>query len=172
MNFLSSPSVNVSCAICYADNLQENDIVVMPCCGKSTSTVQYCLACITQLKHVSEPNISKCPSCTTKFALIAGTNQVISSNHLKKCRMCCQGRVLINETRLCEPCDAGGRKPLRYECSGCHQVQRIPHPMWKYQPSLAEYSTDTWACHQQCGTQTRWRVVEADIKCQTNHLYK
>mmetsp|Transcript_2364 Transcript_2364/g.7219 ORF Transcript_2364/g.7219 Transcript_2364/m.7219 type:complete len:117 (+) Transcript_2364:539-889(+) len=51
---------------------------------------------------------------------------------------------------------------FHYECEKCHNFQAIPHPMWLYQPRPAEFGNVTWACHQQCGDYTHWRITQQD----------
>ena len=36
--------------------------------------------------------------------------------------------------------------------------------MWRYQRAATEFSNDTWACHQGCAAQTRWRVISTDAE--------
>ncbi|CAE8715823.1 unnamed protein product, partial [Polarella glacialis] len=43
------------------------------------------------------------------------------------------------------------------------QVQRIPHPMWRYQASPTEFGGSSWACHKRCQAQAHWRVVAEDV---------
>ena len=65
---------------------------------------------------------------------------------------------------ICDACWLGNQIALRYECEGCGGVQRIPHPMWRYQVDGPEaFGHTPWACHQRCGTYTRWRVVPDDV---------
>ena len=65
---------------------------------------------------------------------------------------------------ICDACWLGNQIALRYECQGCGGVQRIPHPMWRYQVDGPEaFGTTPWACHVRCGTYTRWRVISEDV---------
>ena len=56
----------------------------------------------------------------------------------------------------------GARHPLLYECARCGGVQRIPHPMWRYQPTPSAFGDVTWACHVACDDYTTWRVHPDD----------
>jgi hypothetical protein len=42
-------------------------------------------------------------------------------------------------------------------------VQRIPHPMWRYQPSPTAHGAASWACHVGCHDYTNWRIVPDDV---------
>jgi hypothetical protein len=64
---------------------------------------------------------------------------------------------------LCELCLLGSEYQFRYECERCHQVQSIPHPMWRYQPTAAAFGDTSWACHRRCGDYTHWRIVAEDV---------
>jgi hypothetical protein len=48
-----------------------------------------------------------------------------------------------------------------YPIQSSQATQRIPHPMWRYQPSAATFGNVTWAC-QRCGDYTNWRVHPDD----------
>ena len=52
----------------------------------------------------------------------------------------------------------GQRHTLRYECEQCRRFQRIPHPMYRYQPTPQQFGDVSWACHQRCRAQTHWRA--------------
>ena len=79
------------------------------------------------------------------------------------CRLCMQEKDLVDERSVCDACAYGARFTLRHECSVCAHVQRIPHPMWRYQPSAEAFGNVSWACHGRCGTFTWWRVVAEDV---------
>ena len=80
------------------------------------------------------------------------------------CRLCMQEKDLVDERSVCDACAYGARFPLRHECSVCAHVQRIPHPMWRYQASAEAFGNVAWACHGRCGDFTRWRVVAQDVR--------
>uniref|UniRef100_A0A7S3Y180 PB1 domain-containing protein n=2 Tax=Heterosigma akashiwo TaxID=2829 RepID=A0A7S3Y180_HETAK len=79
------------------------------------------------------------------------------------CAMCKQKKLIVQEDGLCAPCVLGRAHCLRYECDKCQGIQKIPHPMWKYQPTQEEYGGPTWACHQGCAAYTHWRIVADDV---------
>ena len=80
----------------------------------------------------------------------------------KTCTMCCNKKV-FGANNLCENCLEGSIDPLRYTCQRCHQVQTIPHPMWKSQKTVQTETEWSWACHQECNDYTHWVIVEEDI---------
>ncbi len=57
----------------------------------------------------------------------------------------------------------GRQHALLYECDRCHRLQRIPHPMWRYQTSPDSFGDTSWACHVGCGAFTRWRVAPREL---------
>ena len=78
--------------------------------------------------------------------------------------MCRQERLIVDES-CCSACLLGRRLgPLRYECDSCHRVQPIVHPMYRYQPTAADFGNDTWACHVGCQEQTHWRILPAGAR--------
>lgn len=153
----STESIKGDCAICF----EQVSLVQMPCCGRDTSTTQFCFRCIEVICKMAPGFFGKCPHCR-KSVTIKGRTVVVTTA-TGTCRMCQQGGKIIVDQNMCEACLYGSRYILRYECEGCHGIQRIPHPMWRYQHDPAEFGRDTWACHQRCGTFTRWRTVREDL---------
>merc|ERR1712232_1187007 len=98
----------------------------------------------------------RCPSCRKYIRCSRGGEYEVTERRAK-CVMCCRTKVIIDRGR-CDACLLGDRYDFEYECSGCHRRQRIPHPMWRYQPSPEEFGTCSWACHRGCHTYTRWRI--------------
>ena len=82
---------------------------------------------------------------------------------LGRCTACRQLRT-IEAGGKCALCNAGAAETYSYRCQRCHRLQRIPHPMWRYQRTPAEETTDTWACHQGCRTFTRWKITPDDAR--------
>jgi hypothetical protein len=106
--------------------------------------------------------LGKCPSCSAWFTL-DGETVVSAREAVGTCRCCLQDKELTDVARqLCEGCLLGQTFAFRYECSRCHRIQRIPHPMWRYQESPTQPGTVTWACHVGCGDYTRWCIVPED----------
>mmetsp|Transcript_13035 Transcript_13035/g.15563 ORF Transcript_13035/g.15563 Transcript_13035/m.15563 type:complete len:260 (-) Transcript_13035:95-874(-) len=153
-----SPS---SCSICFTDFVKGSfDPVLMPCCGMIGSSVSFCKPCLKVMcKHDS---IAKCPSCRKPFFII--DDQISNNIPTQRCRMCCQLKILSGNQGLCIACEIGSANLLRYECHKCHGIQKIPHPMYRYQVKSNEYGySSSWACHQRCHAQTHWKVLEEDL---------
>lgn len=144
-----------TCAVC----LEVEPRVKMPCCGRDGSTVGYCRRCIEIICEQAQ-GVGKCPSCRA-YISTDGAGGVKVTEAVAQCRMCCQRKVIINDGQ-CDACLLGSRYPLPYECSECHQIQRISHPMWRYQESLGSFGTASWACHCRCNSQTHWRLVASE----------
>ncbi|CAJ1380789.1 unnamed protein product [Effrenium voratum] len=144
----------VPCSICF----EECTPLSMPCCGKEKSTIHYCLPCIEVVCRLGD-GLGRCPTC--RQCIKADDGRVIVAEETGHCATCRQAARLV-EGGQCEACLLGSRFCFSYECSRCRQVQRIPHPMWRYQGSPIEFGTSTWACHQQCGDFTHWRILAED----------
>ena len=141
-----------NCSVCYE---QCENQAIMPCCNNPNSTLRYCTECIS---IICESPPGRCPTCR---AYIKYENGIVTNIvHQDPCNICKQTRTIVDERRLiCEACMLGMRYCFKYECEVCHHVQRIPHPMWKYQPKPSDFTNDTWACNTFCHRQTRWRIV-------------
>ncbi len=149
-----------TCCICFEC---PEEFAVLPCCGdRPESTTKFCKKCIGTICMTGPCGVGKCPRCRKSlgeesdgsFSVKEATGQ---------CRMC-RGNHVIMARGMCEKCNLGERYCFIYECDNCHRNQRIPHPMFIYQPAPQDYSTSTWACHQRCGDYTHWRIVESDIR--------
>lgn len=147
---------DVVCAVC----LISRDLIQMPCCGGGeTSTTRFCFRCV-ELICMHAGGVGKCPKCRKHVVIEDGA--VAVNTRQARCRMCCQMKV-ITENGMCDPCNVGSRRPLTYECEKCHRRQRIPHPMYRYQPTPEAWCNSSWACHQRCGDYTRWRITPEDL---------
>jgi len=149
------------CAIC----LDSLELIILPCCGSAatvTSTTRFCQTCIEIICRMAG-GTGTCPRCRGRLAIEHGSI-VVPPPNIGRCRMCCQNRKQLVQADLCEACLAGTRNPLRYVCERCQRTQRIPHPMYKYQRTPAEYCNSSWACHQGCGDYTRWRIEADDLR--------
>jgi len=137
----------------------------LPCCERVGSTVQFCIPCLVILseRSTSLDNITECPRCK-KYIQVRNGDIINVDQAPIECAMCKQKRIASDSNAsVCSACFSGMNSPLRYECSQCHRVQRIPHPMYRYQESTTVFSTASWACHQRCGDYTKWRIVTQDI---------
>ena len=142
------------CAVCY-ENCPASSEARMPCCHNPTSTLRYCQQCV---EIICESPPGRCPTCSSPIQFSNGV--VTSSERQDPCRMCGQMRMIVDDHRMiCESCILGLRYCFNYECDSCHRVQRIPHPMWKYQELPTSFSRETWACHLGCQAQTHWRII-------------
>jgi len=143
------------CAVCYEDCPASSE-AQMPCCYNPTSTLRYCQQCV---EIICESPPGRCPTCSSPIQM-SSNGVVTSSERQDPCRMCGQTRTIVDDQRMiCECCMLGLRYCFNYECDSCHRVQRIPHPMWKYQELPTAFSQDTWACHLGCQAQTHWRII-------------
>ena len=159
----SSDQPEFSCAICYEDFNSVEQKLQMPCCGKQESTVQFCRRCIEIISERGiQGRIGRCPGCSTYFSFLNG-EVVPASEHNEQCQLCRQMKSIADLGRmLCDQCLLGSSFCFRYECSRCHGLQRIPHPMWKYQVDAISFGTNSWACHLGCHDYTMWRVISED----------
>ena len=134
-----------TCAVCYEDYGADKR-AVLPCCGKVESTVQYCKRCIEIIVEQGfGGTVGRCPTCSQLITIQGG---VITGGHIvASCRMCMQERPIADSRSvLCEMCVLGRSFTMRYECERCHCIQRIPHPMWRYQEEGAtSFGTNSWA---------------------------
>lgn len=148
---------SLCCAIC----LSSTKFAQLPCCDSPEATTKFCLECVRLMCNSMGLNgVGRCPKCR---AWIAVESNTIVKREGGPCKVCCQFKVIVDR-HMCDACTFGSRYPLRYECSQCSNVQRIPHPMYRYQDSPTAYSHTTWACHQECMDYTRWRVIPADVR--------
>lgn len=127
--------------------------------------MQYCVRCVEVICETNPAGVGRCPTCRAfiKKGQVEGTFAI--ADRTEMCTMCRQNKVIVAEIQghpLCDSCHMGRQNPLRYECERCHGIQRIPHPLYRYQATADAFSTDTWACHVGCGDFTHWRVIVAD----------
>lgn len=175
-----SQNIAFQCTVCLEDDLSEQKRAVMPCCGRGpTAHMQFCRECIWTICGRSHSEIGRCPGCRSflrfkkneiqgeSFQDDFGTIEAVSA--AGRCSFCHQIRVILDrqatETgilELCDACSFGQRHILRYECQRCGGIQRIPHPMWRYQESPTVFGNVTWVCHGRCKDFTTWRVFSDD----------
>ncbi|EEH57116.1 uncharacterized protein MICPUCDRAFT_47417 [Micromonas pusilla CCMP1545] len=136
----------------------------MPCCDRDGATMAFCVGCVDIICSQGPGGVGRCPKCR---ALVRRSNDgargvFVGAELHGTCRMCLQSRTIVDvERNVCDACELGARHALWYECRACAATQRIPHPMWRYQPSAATFGNVTWAC-QRCGDYTNWRVHPDD----------
>ncbi|CAK8992449.1 unnamed protein product [Durusdinium trenchii] len=145
----------MECAICY----EQCEPLSMPCCGKEGATVAYCRPCLEVICQLGG-GVGRCPTCRQCLRMDDGVPSITENRG--QCQMCRQMHILVDQG-MCEACNLGRRYVFRYECQRCHRLQRIPHPMWRYQATPTDFSSSTWACHQGCGDYTTWRLAPEDV---------
>ena len=167
-----------SCAICYEDF--NNDTTVktnIPCCERDESTVKFCFRCIEIMCSNNNSGIGTCPRCTgpimtSKDNYNYNKSEVIIPGRRLRCRYCNHTKPATCFNHLpprnityavCSVCEISENNPLRYECQSCHNIQRIYHPMYRYQETPTDFGGHTWACHQLCYPQPCWRIIPEDI---------
>jgi len=152
--------VNFRCVVCL-DDLPECFLAHLPCCHRPSALTQCCVPCIRAVCSRGTA-LARCPCCRSFISIEDDPSTVIHKvTRAGQCHCCRQHRVLTTDL-LCDACALGRQIAVTYECQRCHGLQRIPHPMWRYQRTPAEYGTTSWACHR-CGDYTYWRVSEQDV---------
>jgi len=143
----------VRCAIC----LESTALVQLPCCeeGGTESTTRFCLECLRTLVSLNEIGAARCPKCREWIGI--AEDRVVRAAARGHCRICRQDDKALVDARTCDACFFGLSHPLRYECQRCHRLQRIPHPMYRYQEAPERFGTVTWSCHY-CQDYTFWRA--------------
>lgn len=153
-----------TCAIC----LEETALAALPCCDNATtteSTTRFCLECL-RMNCDHGGGVARCPRCWVWISVEG--DAVVAHDGTGKCSVCNQEpRVLVARGRaqapdgsfvpvaICDACWLGRQIVLRYQCQQCGGIQRIPHPMWRYQEDGPEsFGHTPWACHVRCGTFT------------------
>ena len=160
---LKRSSSETLCCVCFGS--EKDDVFVkMPCCFATQSSTSYCRGCLKKICEISTVSgIGRCPTCRSKFMFDLATDNV--TNDVPKikgrCGMCCQV-IDIEERGLCSACLLGETHAFRYQCDGCHRIQSIPHPMWRYQNKPDVSGGATWACHQGCNDYTHWKILAED----------
>lgn len=171
----------VACAVCFdeaADSSKHITFANLPCCGHSgteeTTTTKICTACILVLTSPTSDGasrIGRCPRC--RSWIVVQTPQSADDFQLEitavkaagKCLVCNQVKeYLVEDESVCDACFLGRRHPLLYECQQCRVTQRIPHPMYRYQDKPDEFGNVTWACQGRCGTFTKWRIRQDQLR--------
>lgn len=148
------------CAVCFDTDFP---IIPMPCCNREGSSTNFCRRCMELICSESPFGMGRCPNCRATVGFKDGT--LVLRTFEDKCSMCRHHKIMVDlDRRLCSDCSFGSVYNLRYECNGCHKIQRIPHPMWRYQEKADTYGSSSWACHQRCGDYTHWRVIPDDLE--------
>ena len=136
------------CAICWGDI--PGTPTALPCCGPppSGSTTCYCKRCLEVICETALGGMGRCPTCREFIQIVDG--ELAVAEGLQTCCCCNQARPVAETLRdgrsLCTACALGVRNPLRYECERCHRVGPVPHPMYRYQVSPADFGNNPWFC--------------------------
>mmetsp|Transcript_2193 Transcript_2193/g.6909 ORF Transcript_2193/g.6909 Transcript_2193/m.6909 type:complete len:266 (+) Transcript_2193:185-982(+) len=156
----------LSCAICLEELCNDVALARLPCCTiPATATTQFCQRCIEIVCEHGPDGVGRCPNCRA-YLRIHEDGSLYVAQRTEMCSLCMQTRVIVEERgqfRLCDACLLGTQFTLRYECERCRRFQRIPHPMWRYQPTPNDFGNTSWFCHVACHEQTHWRVHEQDV---------
>lgn len=148
-----------ACAVCL-EHYDGDERAALPCCGAARGTgssMQFCRRCVEIICERSPGGVGKCPVCRKHLRIAPGSGEIEQCERRGVCRFCRQNRVIVDRDS-CDACLLGQEHVLPYECEGCGRSQRIPHPMWRYQPTPGEFGNVTWHCHQLCNAFTQWRV--------------
>ncbi|CAB9498862.1 expressed unknown protein [Seminavis robusta] len=175
----------LQCAICFDEALTGGNVSLnrvkfanLPCCGaqeygSSATFIKVCTSCILVLTSPSSSGahrVGRCPRCLNwirvKIPEPAERNVVsVEKVHVSgKCLICNQNKdYLVDNDSVCDSCFLGRRQPLKYECQQCHCVQKIPHPMYRYQKTKDAFGNVTWACQGKCGRFTKWMIRPEEV---------
>lgn len=180
----SSPTpslLQVSCAICFDEaggttpESPHSTVTFchLPCCG-SDEKQEICTSCILLLTHPTSDRgarVGRCPRCRAWIAvqtdsptgLVTDVQAVQSEG---QCQVCNQHKAVLveNDENVCDACFLGRRRPLIYECEQCHATQKIPHPMYRYQPKVDAFGKTSWACQGLCQNFTMWRILPEQLR--------
>jgi hypothetical protein len=129
--------------------------------------MRYCSRCVEIICENGPGGVGRCPTCRAFLRKREGGGFDVA-NRVEACTLCRQAKLIVGDVQpglpVCDACFLGAANPLRYECERCLRVQRIPHPMYRYQVDGPNaFGNDTWACQQRCGDFTRWRVHHTDV---------
>lgn len=171
------------CAVCFdeADDVSSPKkssitFAYLPCCGangkEETSTTKICTACILLLSSsTSDPDsrIGHCPRCRSWIAVSTKDIphlSITAVTNAGQCQICNQTKAhLVEHAAVCDACFLGLRRPLLYECNDCQGRQMIPHPMYRYQATVDDFGTTSWACQGRCQKFTLWRILPNQVRC-------
>jgi hypothetical protein len=149
--------------------------------GGGMPAINVCMSCILVLTMVTADGLSRvgrCPCCRTWIAASTVHSPQADSLTIRtldgsvgQCQTCLQDNETLVEQDppTCDACFLGQRAPLLYECQDCHQVQAIPHPMYRYQSSADSFGSATRACRAidpgSCnGNSTHWRICKSQLQ--------
>mmetsp|Transcript_44353 Transcript_44353/g.53589 ORF Transcript_44353/g.53589 Transcript_44353/m.53589 type:complete len:493 (-) Transcript_44353:265-1743(-) len=130
----------------------------------------HCRAWIKVTNHeakaddVENPSLGNIESDLSKSRSFNVADIVISKiEESGQCSVCNQVKDHLVDNSVCDACYLGRRRPLLYECEQCHNSQRIPHPMYRYQPTIDTFGKTSWTCQANCKNFTKWRILPDQI---------
>ena len=130
--------------------------------------MRYCTRCVEIICEEGPDGVGRCPTCRT-FIRKKRDGGFEKCNEVELCNLCNQPKQIVHRGRLtlCDACFIGAHQQLRYECVGCGQIARIPHPMYRYQPTATEFGNNPWFCRRGfdgrgCDDFKCWRVCASD----------
>eukprot|EP00238_Polyblepharides_amylifera_P005790 CAMPEP_0196590022 /NCGR_PEP_ID=MMETSP1081-20130531/65294_1 /TAXON_ID=36882 /ORGANISM="Pyramimonas amylifera, Strain CCMP720" /LENGTH=264 /DNA_ID=CAMNT_0041912993 /DNA_START=151 /DNA_END=942 /DNA_ORIENTATION=+ len=158
-----------TCAICLSEHIRSVD---MPCCLKKGSSISFCNFCIAFLCARDRGRVGICPICRTYIKYNPFTEEITISSQpsdvrrisVGRCELCFRSQQRIVQDGICSACVSGASTQLRYECQGCHRVQAIPRPMWRFQDEPEMFGDMPWPCHVGCQDFTFWRIIPSDVE--------
>ena len=159
------------CAICWGDTASD-EFAVLPCCTAPVgSSMRYCTRCIEIICEEAPGGVGRCPTCRAWLKKREGGGGFVAADEVELCNLCNQPRQIVHRangnTKVCDACYIGAHQQLRYECQGCRNIVRIPHPMYRYQPTATEFGNNSWFCRKGfdgrgCDDFKFWRVCASD----------
>jgi len=90
---------DTACGICMEAT---DNIVLMPCCGRTEATTQYCAKCIGAMCARKPGGVGHCPSCRAPVAVEDGAVKLAVLPVGAAPTMTTRGVVLVRNRLLCE----------------------------------------------------------------------
>jgi hypothetical protein len=165
------------CSICQSKSTAEKKVTFcqFPCCSDEQG-VRICTSCllvVTTATKQGSHRIGHCPRCRTWIRVKAPTSTTQQQLDIEPvtlgeptcvCKICNQTKEYLLDEEECDACFLGQRNPLLYECKRCQCVQRIPHPLYRYQDTPDSFGTVKWSCQgRACGGFSYWRILSDQV---------
>ena len=151
------------CVICFQE--PKGSFAEMPCCQKDPAICSACILLLCSPTTDGTSRVGRCPRCCQWLTVSMGADSLVMIDSITtegQCEVCNQTKShLVENDKVCDACFLGKRRALVYECKECHGHQRIPHPMYRYQPSVdtfGDVSKGSWACQLGCQRFTTWKI--------------
>mmetsp|Transcript_3563 Transcript_3563/g.5975 ORF Transcript_3563/g.5975 Transcript_3563/m.5975 type:complete len:293 (-) Transcript_3563:68-946(-) len=159
------------CVVCLEQPKGNIVYAEMPCCQQQHPNI--CTACVLLLASPTSggaSRVGRCLGCRQWLSVMTTVDSAVTIDIIDtegQCDVCNQTKSHLVEQdngKMCDACFLGKRRALLYECKECHGHQRIPHPMYRYQPSVEEFGDVNWACQLECQRFTKWKILEEQAK--------